>query len=99
MASAMQRDMSEDEFLEALERHGMRVEGYRGHVNLGVPDRRIRANPLEAGVNKRSQLAYLLTSRERVLAEPEAKVEAKTEADLDPDSELMYRSLPRGEDR
>jgi hypothetical protein len=30
------RDMSEKQFLAALERHGMKCEGFMGYVNLGI---------------------------------------------------------------
>jgi hypothetical protein len=88
-----QRDMSERQFLDALERHGMKFETM-GYVNLGIPGNRWDKPP-DAGLNKRAKLAYLLASKERALA----KSEAEREADAKVDPELILRALPRGEDR
>jgi hypothetical protein len=92
MKWSMQRDMSERQFLEALKRHGMKFET-EGYINLGIPGNNLWDKPPDG--KRRAKLAYLLASKERW----SAKLEAERANDLDPDSELMYRSLPRGEDR
>lgn len=65
------RDMTKAQFLAALQRHGMRWEGFMGYVNLGVPGRSICSSVYNAGMNRRAQLAYLLRERERYEKEPE----------------------------
>jgi hypothetical protein len=89
----MQRDMSERQFLNALQRHGMKVET-SGYFNLGIPGQNRWDKP-PAALNKRAKLAHLIASKERALA----KAEADHAADALVDPELMSRSLPHGEDR
>ena len=62
------RDMTERQFKQALERHGMTMAGFMGYVNVGP-----RENPsalsvcrFNAGKNLRAQLAYLLAAREKL---------------------------------
>jgi len=92
MKRAIPRDMSERQFLAALKRHGMKYET-ASYINLGIPGYNRWDEPPVG--SRRAKLAYLLASKERW----SAKLEAERANDLDPDSELMYRSLPRGEDR
>jgi hypothetical protein len=57
--------MSKAQFRAALERHGMKPEGFMGYVDLGIPGHRICCSRLNAGSNRRAQLAYLLRERDR----------------------------------
>lgn len=63
------RDITKRQFAEALRRHGMHWEGFMGYVNLGLPGRHTCVSVLNAGPNRRAQLAYLLREREKYEAE------------------------------
>jgi len=65
----MMRDMTKKQFMQALERHGMKFEGFLGYVNLGVPGKHVAVSVHNAGPKLRDKLAYLLQQRERVEAE------------------------------
>jgi hypothetical protein len=103
MAKAKQRDLSERQFLKAVERHGMNLGGSasfiggKGWFNLGIPGRNIWDKFPDTGqkLNRRAKLAYMLASRERAIA----RVEAERAAYAKVDPELISRSLPHGEDR
>lgn len=71
------RDMTRAQFLAALERHGMRPEGFLGYVDLGIPGHLIAVSRFNAGKNRRAQLAYLLRSREKYEQQIEAENAAR----------------------
>ena len=97
------RDLTEHQFLKAVKRHGMRVGGasgvfvVKGSFDLGISGRNIWEKLPEAWQKpkRRAMLAYMLAARERGIA----RVEAERAAYPKTDPELIYRSLPRGEDR
>lgn len=66
---ATERDMSERQFAEALARYGMREAGFMGYVNINVPGHHIEVSKLNAGMRRRSQLAYLLRQRDAAMRE------------------------------
>jgi len=57
------RDMSKAHFVEAVRRHGMTFEGFMGYVNLGLPGQHTSVSHLNAGSNRRAQMAYPLAAR------------------------------------
>ena len=96
------RDLTEHQFLKAVKRHGMRVGGGgsfvgKGSFDLGIPGRNIWEKLPESWPKpkRRAKLAYMLAARERGIA----RVEAERAAYVTIDPELIFRSLPRGEDR
>lgn len=58
------RDMTKKQLADALKRHGMHWEGFMGYVNLGIPGHHVCVSVLNAGSNRRAQLAFLLRKRE-----------------------------------
>lgn len=60
----MARDMTQKQFDAALARYGMRDEGFAGYVNINVPCCHVMVSKLNAGTNRRAQLAYLLRKRD-----------------------------------
>lgn len=72
------RDMSKQQFVDALARHGMKLEGFMGYVDLGIPGHHIAASHHNAGPRFRSKLAYLLRTREEW--EKNIAAEAKSKA-------------------
>ena len=67
------RDMTKHQFVNALRRHGMKLEGFMGYVDLGLPGRRHCVSHLNAGPKFRRKLAYLLEAQERELAKMETE--------------------------
>lgn len=67
------RDMSKAQFLAALERYGMKPEGFMGYVDLGIPGHRYCCSIFNAGTNRRAQFAYLLKMRDNELARLESE--------------------------
>lgn len=65
------RDMTQAQFRDALKRHGMTPGGFMGHVDVGIPGHKLYVCGLNAGSNRRAQLAYLLTEKERNMEECE----------------------------
>jgi len=65
----MDRDMSKQQFAEALARYGMREAGFMGYVNINVPGHHIEVSKWNAGDRRRAQLAYLLQNREKAMRE------------------------------
>jgi len=63
------RDMTQQQFREALKRHGMTEMGFMGYVNINIPGHHLEVSKLNAGTNRRAQLAYLLKCREREMEE------------------------------
>ena len=63
------RDMTQQQFAEALARHGMKEQGFMGYVDVGIPGHSLHVSKLNAGSRRRSQLAYLLAAKEREMAE------------------------------
>jgi hypothetical protein len=70
------RDMTERQFLQALERHGMKRTGFMGYVEIGIEGRRISVCRFNAGKNLRAQLAYLLAQKAKYEAEEEQRLSA-----------------------
>jgi hypothetical protein len=72
------RDMTRAQFENALARHGMREVGFLGYVEISSGDSRVNVSALNAGTNRRRQLAYLIaeqaTHRKRI-AERDARLE------------------------
>ena len=58
------RDMTEKQFLNALNKHGMVQLPYMGYVRM--PDKRTQVSRLNGGDTRRAQLAYLLREWERI---------------------------------
>lgn len=58
------RDMSEQQFREALARHNMKYVGFMGYVEMGIEGQRTSVCRFNAGTNRRAQLAYLLERQE-----------------------------------
>lgn len=54
------RDMSEKQFRAAIERHGMRIEGFMGYVNLGNGTNTSVSMRNAGTTNLRAILAFLL---------------------------------------
>ena len=63
------RDMTEQQFREALKRYGMVEAGFMGYVNINIPGHHLEVSKLNAGSNRRAQLAYLLKCRDREMVE------------------------------
>ena len=63
------RDMTQRQFREALVRYGMREAGFMGYVNVNVPGHHLEVSKMNAGSNRRAQLAYLLARREEQMRE------------------------------
>lgn len=69
------RDMSAKQFAEACERRGFKPAGFMGYYDIGNGR---HVSVLNAGHNRRNQLAYLIQNKR--LADDEAAAEAKAEA-------------------
>lgn len=65
------RDMTLKQFRAALDRHGFRLVGFMGYVDIGGG---VSVCYLNAGNNHRAQLAYLLQQKERI--DQKAAIEA-----------------------
>jgi hypothetical protein len=63
------RDMTQQQFRDALLRHGMKEMGFMGYVNVNVPGHHLEVSKYNAGTNRRAQLAYLLKCRDREMKE------------------------------
>lgn len=62
------RDMTENQFREALIRHGMKRVGFMGYVEMF--DGKVSVSMLNAGTtNRRARLAYLLKEKDKHEAE------------------------------
>jgi hypothetical protein len=59
------RDISERQFREALQRHGMVSIGFMGYVGIAPAPNQQRhcVSRWNAGTNRRAQLAYLLSEQ------------------------------------
>lgn len=65
------KDMTQKQFRDALKRHGMVEAGFMGYVNVNIPGHHLEVSKLNAGTNRRAQLAYLLQCRDREMEECE----------------------------
>lgn len=63
----MTRDFTKAQFRRALKKYGFEPQGFLGYyaLPLGTPDRKTCVSALNAGKNRRRQLAYLLAETER----------------------------------
>lgn len=59
------RDLTEQQFLAALEREGFGKPQAMGYCDLGLPDRKVSCSIWNAGSRRRDQLAYLQQMRRR----------------------------------
>lgn len=58
------RDMTQSQFRDALQRHGMRLVGFMGYVEMF--DGALSVSMLNAGTtNRRARLAYLIAQKEK----------------------------------
>ena len=64
------RDMTNKQFLAACQRRGFRFQGFMGYVTVA---RGVSVSILNAGPNRRAQLAYLIQNAERIEKEFQAK--------------------------
>lgn len=71
----MSRDMTQKQFDDACNRRGFKPAGFMGYYDIGH-GRHVSA--LNAGSNRRNQLAYLI--QESARAESEVAAEAKAES-------------------
>ena len=72
------RDMTEKQFKAALQRNGLRPAGFMGYVEMTIADGTINGQVISvskfnAGMNRRTQLAYLLERRDHFQAEADSK--------------------------
>lgn len=58
------RDLTRKQFADALTRHGMKLAGFLGYVELGI-DPEVSVSRFNAGNNLRAQLAYLLAMKRK----------------------------------
>jgi hypothetical protein len=63
------RDMSKQQYLDALARNGFTSEGFMGYYDLGIPNQKIAVSVINAGASRRARLAYLLRERDKHLKE------------------------------
>lgn len=60
----MTRDMTEAQFRAACKRHGFKPQGFLGYYNL--PGTSTQVSVLNAGSNRRNQLAYLISEQTKL---------------------------------
>jgi hypothetical protein len=58
----MTRDMTQQEFAAACERHGFKRKGFLGYYELPSG---VQASVLNAGESRRAQLAYLIAANRK----------------------------------
>ena len=59
------RDITKRQFDAALKRYGMKPAGFMGYVEIDITGHRIGVCKLNAGYNRRAQLAYLIKQRDK----------------------------------
>ncbi len=69
----MTKDMTQREFDKATAKHGLRGEGIMGYYAFDLPGGgQCCISKLNAGDNRREQLAYLLREKDKAIAKAEA---------------------------
>lgn len=77
----MTRDMSKAEFQKACSKHGFIPQGFLGYFRLPISGHNLNISILNAGANRRAQLAYLIRETARLTLQyqrNEAETLAKT---------------------
>jgi len=68
----MQRDFTEKQFLDRLEKYGFGKPEFMGYVSLPEPFQNTHVSIWNAGKRRRSQLSYLLKEYDKALTKRDA---------------------------
>ena len=64
----MKRDLSQAQFDAQIAKLGFKSQGFLGYYDLGLPNQRVCVSVLNAGDQRRDQIAYLKRLRNKKLA-------------------------------